>query len=409
MELPIDAVEVVMQRTQTRVFALGLSLGLLTATAGGAVASTDAPGPRWVEPETYLSHEEALELDAEQIASQTGMPADDVLHELELAPAVEKLVADARELAGDRFAGAWIEREPTWHLRVALTAGGPVALDALVGEADVPVEIEYREGPSEEILIEEADLLAEWAAATPGIDGVGSNIQVPELVVYANDEAALTSRGLPVAPSSGIAVRFVSSGQPAASEAVLRGGAAASTCTTGFTVQANSSNRGFVTAGHCGNSQSWASTPTGSPGASSTFGGEIHSATADIQYHRITSPHSTSNTFYGSSSSTATIRNGTGVATVGLHLCHRGKVTGSSCGNVTDTTFAPTWNGACGTATCRAVFVRVDGLNLEGSPGDSGGPWFRGGAAYGIHMGGGAAWKVYTPIARISSLSVSLM
>lgn len=37
--------------------------------------------------------------------------------------------------------------------------------------------------------------------------------------------------------------------------------------------------------------------------------------------------------------------------------------------------------------TCNAVFVRVHGDSLRSCEGDSGGPWYRGSVAYGIHRG----------------------
>ena len=76
------------------------------------------------------------------------------------------------------------------------------------------------------------------------------------------------------------------------------------------------------------------------------------------------------------------------------------------------TAFAPTWQGACPGTTCSSTFVQVSGINLSNNYGDSGGPWFIGGTAYGIHMGGTLGlgiWSVYTPIARLANFCASLV
>ena len=174
-------------------------------------------------------------------------------------------------------------------------------------------------------------------------------------------------------------------------------------------VSASASSRGFATAGHCSNAQNWSAGSTGSAVNTSTYVAQAWTPTADLQFHRINSPHSTSNTFFGSSASSATIRSGSGSAFVGQLLCHRGKITGYSCGEVVSTAFAPTWDQACQAQACQAVFVKVQHSALQGQGGDSGGPWFNGAAAYGIHKGGGIGWKAYTPVSRLSALGLTLM
>ena len=70
------------------------------------------------------------------------------------------------------------------------------------------------------------------------------------------------------------------------------------------------------------------------------------------------------------------------------YVCHYGKNTGNTCGTVIDINFDPGGgNSACSNG-CDNTFVRVNGPNLRGCVGDSGGPFYRGGVAYGIHMGG---------------------
>jgi|tagenome__1003787_1003787.scaffolds.fasta_scaffold20965399_5 hypothetical protein len=166
-----------------------------------------------------------------------------------------------------------------------------------------------------------------------------------------------------------------------------------------------------MTAGHCGNVNNYALTPNGATSYGTTFKREARSSIADLQWAVMNSRNAL-NSFYGSSASTPTTRVGQGTATSGQLLCHRGKSTGYSCGNVTSTAYAPTYAGACPSA-CSAAFVRVEGSALANIGGDSGGPWFSGGYAYGIHKGGQegtvAVWACFTPVGRMSDLGVALV
>lgn len=75
----------------------------------------------------------------------------------------------------------------------------------------------------------------------------------------------------------------------------------------------------------------------------------------------------------------------------GSTACHYGKTTGYSCGTIDTNELCNTVNGQTG---CR--WVRVTGASHAG--GDSGGPWFYGGYAYGIHASGSGNTTVYMPV-----------
>ena len=70
---------------------------------------------------------------------------------------------------------------------------------------------------------------------------------------------------------------------------------------------------------------------------------------------------------------------------VGDPVCKYGRTTGYTCGTIESKTYDPDGSETQFAAT----FIYVDGgdVNLS-EPGDSGGPWFYGTSAYGIHHGG---------------------
>lgn len=144
-------------------------------------------------------------------------------------------------------------------------------------------------------------------------------------------------------------------------------------CTAGFTVQ-GATTRGILTAGHCGRIG-------GTPvrwGSSDrlTFVRRHEGDWGDFEWH-----YSTLNTHVGQfrSSSGLTRVTGTGTPTRGQRLCRHGQKTGTHCDDVSR------WLNECEGRACR--LVAMERYTSEG--GDSGGPYFSGGVAYGIHYG----WK----------------
>lgn len=360
---------------------------------------------------------EALRSDAQKYAEVFGVSPEEAYSRLEDQTVAGDLLQRVSSIAGDRYAGGWIENEPTWRVQVRLTEGRELtAVHRLLANSGLPVEVAYSGTVSEADLVAAATALAAtYAGDTEGVDGVEVDIMTGELVVLVNPIAEslseVTTSSAEVAArtiAASIPVRIERTDAPATDS--NRGGVLMSTCTAGFTVRGSSAT-GLATAGHCGSTQSYATSPSGSASNSAPFITESRTSSADVQWHT-TPNHSDVGQFYGDYANSATVRTGSGVAAVGQLLCHRGKVTGYTCGNVTSTAYAPTYSGAC-PSTCSASFVRVEGSGLGNLQGDSGGPWFAGGTAYGIHKGGQlgevAVWACFTPVARLSNLGVSLL
>ena len=71
-------------------------------------------------------------------------------------------------------------------------------------------------------------------------------------------------------------------------------------------------------------------------------------------------------------------------------VCHQGNVSGHSCGYITSLFTKPYW------VPGSDFFVMAEAPTLNDQPGDSGGPWFYGNSAYGIHTGGGKAYGTWS-------------
>lgn len=152
------------------------------------------------------------------------------------------------------------------------------------------------------------------------------------------------------------------------------GGEIISMCTSGFgsrSTSHTSGTRGVLTAAHCGNSQS-------DDGSALSYQSGHEGVNGDVQWH--TGPKTESDKFYqGSASSTevnlisvSSVANPAG----GAAVCRNGKTTDQHCDTVLNSHICQ--SGICG-------LVRTYDWTSGG--GDSGGPYFWGSKAYGIHRG----------------------
>ncbi len=172
---------------------------------------------------------------------------------------------------------------------------------------------------------------------------------------------------------------------------------------------------GVLTAAHCDDAQTYYQTldltyPV-------TFIAARHGDRRDVQWH--TTSHYEYPQFYdGDSYRTVSFGISRASQSVGDFVCHRGKATNYSCGELVSKTYVPSYEGACpGVDECYPVWMKVSGPNLKCFPGDSGGPWFFGTHALGIYKGqastgtdaAGCDFAFYMAIDYIDGLDVALL
>ncbi len=201
----------------------------------------------------------------------------------------------------------------------------------------------------------------------------------------------------------------VTVGRGAEPNADLIAGQPMRTCTAGFAAKENNGGPyGIITAGHCNNNQTMHNTAL-------EYVRGWESPRADAQFHSIPqgSPDKLTNyylyrpagpqhppiysvtddIFELNSHRRDRIIHGWKLL-IGNYVCHTGRITGVSCGNITSVTHSPyneehvlcRESDEGRAVNCLPVFVRVHGDELKACRGDSGGPWYDPkGAAYGIH------------------------
>ncbi|MGI5286131.1 S1 family peptidase [Nonomuraea polychroma] len=391
----------------------------MTATAAVSATPED-------EPVKDKGTEDGLAKDAESYAKDYGVSHEEAKARLAAQQVFGQIVEKLAEAHPDRFAGSAINHEGAFGLTVYLT-GDRIPDTAAEIAADNP-SVTIKAGAPRSLTEAEKTIESTGDAldSNAAVQGVYYDAKAQEFVLdmagapvgaqSAEDaEAALRTSLSDTLPQEIRSARIELA--PTAAGDGRRGGLHMSTCTSGFSVRNSSGVQGILTAGHCGNTQSYRYYSS-STWYSTTYRAQARTSTADVQWHTATG-NTASPTFHASSTSSTRTLTGRVLRTSqsGDYVCHRGKTTGYSCGTVASISYRPTWDNACPGTTCSATWIRVTGSSLACYPGDSGGPWFNASSAYGIYKGqsssgtgqGQCRFAVYMAINYISSINVSLM
>ena len=339
--------------------------------------------------ETVLLYAKDQGLDRNSAAAQ-------LVAQLQLA----NRLATVEERLGEASAGVWIEHGPRLRGVVRTADGAQVneEVKRLIAAGDVQIDIVEGGTPVAELEKRlESALPRLQAIEGSGLAGVELDVTTGEFVLFFDESSE--ARAAPEARRRteetarnllGDRLRIETTKAPVGDHHT-RGGANLSTCTSGFVVRHPSNGvTGYITAGHCGNNQTYFE--FGGTSYSTSFVDEIRDSDQDVQWH--TTPHIEEPRFYASITSSHRPLQGRKTRSqqvVGGYACHRGKTTGYSCGYIQTKNFAPTYPNACPGTTCSSVWVRVEGSSLKCAGGDSGGPWFIVYDAYGLNKGGSSS------------------
>jgi len=390
-----------------KITGLGLAMMMVAAQAGAAQA-TPAPIEVQVPAVSQGALQAVPDVAIEQYVSEYKVGHEKARRNLALQTDLRAVEVQASAAAGRRLVGTWLHHGDTPRLEMRLSRGArDEALERRLRGLSPLATVTY--GVQEE----QDELAARASAALQEMGGLSSHV-----LTLAVEGA---SGALRVEVSADVSVVEVQEAFATALQAgtyeeihvvpvaggagdTNSGGLATTSCTTGFSVRNSSGTSGLLTAGHCNNTQSYSL--YGFPGTyAMTYRAEVRSANADLQWHTISG--TVYPRFYGNSTSTPTTltastpRSSQG----GRAVCRRGKASGYDCGTVTSTSAQPTWTDACPGTTCASTWISV---NIGTIGGDSGGPWWSGGSAYGIQKGGSSSSTIYMPVDYIGTLGVAV-
>jgi hypothetical protein len=378
----------------------------LAVVLGAAVVGIGAGMPAWAQDELAPAEgrtvdelegqpdpdsQLALRESAMAYAEDHGVSLEEATRRLRLQGELEAALTELEDELRDRFAGAWIEHEPQFRGVVRLTGQGlelPDAARSIVEQTRPPIEfVDGADATVDQLVERLGTVLPRLKSRNERLVGAEVDVRTGEIVLFLEQDVPPEEAVQREAEELfQLPVRVESVDAPVG-DGHTRGGAHLSNCTSGFVVRHPSTGtRGYITAGHCPNDQTYFE--YGGTSYSTVFIDEIRDADQDVQWH--TTSHLEFPEFYASSTSVfrpLQAQRNRSSQSVGGYVCHRGKTTGYSCGDIASKSFQPTYTNACPGVTCASVWVRVEGSSLKCFPGDSGGPWFLVYTAYGIYKG----------------------
>lgn len=325
-------------------------------------------------------HVDLLAEAAEVYASRYNVGYEEALYRLRLQEQVGDLQADLIKEEPDTFAGLWIQHESEYQVIARFTQDGEETIRRYVAGKSLDRIVEVRSAESALKELHEAHNKASRLLDVLGIKkdswtDVRSNTVKLRITDSVKLNAALQRLGTKLPNKT----RVVEADKLASPAVNIYAGLPTNTCSTGFSVRHSSGVEGVLTAGHCSNSQTYRGTTIG-------FQSELFERFWDLQWHRTggfadrpwIQGNGNVGVVYGTRGRLSQAR--------GDFVCKRGKTTGTTCGNILnideDLSYVP---------NSEQSFVSVYLQKTEGGPlvlpGDSGGPFFEGGTAFGITSG----------------------
>jgi streptogrisin C len=331
--------------------------------------------------------EQARNADAGQYAADHKVTLGEARSRLAAQPSLDSALDRLERSFPERYAGGWIEHAPSYRAVARFkgvvppgagdVAGPNVALRG--GAARSLAELTAR---ADEVYEAVADLWGETVATTfdEQTGGIELSLEVPTNLQALSDAQL---RGLVPETARRPDVRLGFSDTPVYRSQHTYGGALLSgpggSCTSGFGIRRLSDGAGGVlTAGHCSNDFDYF--PADGSASYDTDWVDGHRGDyGDVQWH--TTDHSEFAEFYDSSSGRREVHGSISSWHNGDYICHYGRYGGYDCSDVHDTNVSVTDDD--GFHLKKLVEVD-DNITVSG---DSGGPWFLGYDAGGIHSG----------------------
>lgn len=401
-----------------------------------AVVAAAAVAPNTTAADAQTVTQAPADVAVASYAADYSVSHSEAQRRLDRIQPLQAILASIRDIETLRLAGWGIDHAGTFTGWVWLTGNQPPSATAS-RIADANTDIEIRTGATHglaELFAAQAGLFQDIGPVGQATDGSGPAGTIESIVTYTSINMRDNALEIGIDPSLAptvpggledpgpigvtdetlqakitevtrqlqdhIVVNYVvEDGRGIAAEATFAGGERIGGCTSGFAARKNGGGTyGIVTAGHCGDDGPHDNSPLTMHNVSLPLDYGWASVNADAQFHTIPtgSGHVLKDDYLCHASWPINYCDVTDTETrsqmIDDYVCHAGRNSGVSCGTVVDTTYQPRHTGACRSSrddvtSCNHVFVKVEGPSLRSCGGDSGGPWYRNGVAYGIHLG----------------------
>ena len=405
-------------------------LAVAAITGMLAMASSTAPAAG-----SEAADEEPVDVAVASYASDYSVTHQEAQRRLDRIQPLQEILASIRELESARLAGWGIDHTGTFTAWVWLTGNeAPSAAAATI--ANTHTDVQIRAGATHsraELLAAQTGLFQDVGPTGHVTGGPETLAEIERIVTYTSISmrANAIQIGIDPALSSTVPGGLTDPGPTAVTDEALQAKITEVTqqlqdhidvryvvedgrgtvdieefsggepvrlhtgdhCTSGFAARKNGRGAyGIITAGHCGSvgpSESWTFSMHGVV-LPHDYG--WRGARADAQFHTIPtgSGHVLNDDYLCHDSWPINYCDVTGDISrsrmMDDYVCYTGQNSGISCGRVTEIDYQPSncLDASNNPVTCDNVFVTVTGDNMHGCPGDSGGPVYRLGVAYGI-------------------------
>lgn len=353
------------------------------------------------------TQEEALRYDAMWYAEYFGVSPEEAIRRLSLTSSIEALYAALARGEEDSFAGAWVTHLPEHSFHIAF-----------VNNSNVDLSPYLKNSPLKEMVRLESATYSyrELREVQRGvIRQLNSELGMPAIVRINQEKNKIEIGVLNVGPAMAVVRSYDQRLQDMIDVSVQKepltlelndyAGLPQSRNSTGSRANGTS---GFVVHNSSKPSLKYHSTAGHIDGSVYLFAGtpnrkrlplyrEYYGGAFDFQLHRIPStltpkPWAVDNVAYDGTPYYREITNWlySFYMTPGNQVCHYGVTSGYSCGFIRANDVCLTVDGESG-----CPYIEVSGANHAG--GDSGGPWFFGSSAYGIHTAGSGQYSYFMP------------
>lgn len=350
-----------------------------------------------------LNENESLLKDAQEYAKASNVSLNEAVTRLEIQDDIGRLDADLSNKLPKIYSGLWIQHVPNFKV-IIKTTGDTEAVLAEIENSTLAEIVEVRKASKTlEELSEESRLVSKNARNLGVKVDIGTNIFTNQTEVYTSEDSVyseLERSTLPIFESVKV-VKIDSLAKPTVVSNFYGGlRLDGNGCTAGFTTLDKATNAvGMTSAAHCGDYGYWGS---GADSVGLTEVRQVESGAYDVQWMRPSSnpdklkPWVKDDTC---SDSTPCYRIVTGVVNrpeqpINAWVCAYGNTTKFRCGYILDKDFAPSY-----IPNATNTWVRVSRAGVDMSEqGDSGGPWYKGGSAFGINSGEQGDIAIYMAI-----------
>jgi streptogrisin C len=331
--------------------------------------------------------DQAFERDVAEESKVLGVPLDEMRADLERQELVGEMNASLKQLGPDIFGGLFVDYSPTYRINVLSAPGQASAIKKAISTPTFSPLLQFvyvtETDHTEGVLISTMNAVGTLSDKITSLD---LDLREGKVLVTGATQtdvdelrSEIDATDLPI-PSSDVVVEVGGFTNDTDSYGGLAMNSVNGNCTSGFSVSATGGGEDGVTdAAHCANSG------VTENGISITFVAGKWGDDQDVQWFHTPNMNDTNLVKDGSSSTrTITSRTGRSQMFVSEAVCKYGRMTGYSCGQIVSVNANP---GSLDNHTYNATFIRAGAGNLASQGGDSGGPWFFGHAAFGIHKG----------------------